>query len=266
MPPPKDPEKRKEWQRKLCEARRKRITTDETRAKLSASRQGEKHPMYGKKHTEESRKKMSEAHRNISDKTREKMRIARNNRAPASEETRRKMSEAHKGKNNHNYGKRLSKEQREKLREANSNPSEEMRQRSREANLGKHHTEETRKKMSIAQSGPNYPNWQGGISFEPYCPKFNNEFKERVRAFFEYRCVECGSSQAEEKLHVHHVTYNKKVCCDNSIPLFVPLCRNCHTKTNHNREYWYQHFTELIMTKYGGKCYLSKEEMEAINQ
>lgn len=110
--------------------------------------------------------------------------------------------------------------------------------------------------------GENHPNWRGGISFEPYCPKFNKEFKERVRAFFNYRCVECGKTQEEEgrALCIHHVNYNKKTCCDNTIPLFVPLCDTCHKHTNHNREYWQLHFTELIYLQHGGKCYYSQEE------
>lgn len=111
-------------------------------------------------------------------------------------------------------------------------------------------------------SGENHPQWQGGISFEPYCPKFNKEFKERVRAFFNYRCVECGKTQEEEgrALCIHHVNYNKKTCCDNTIPLFVPLCDTCHKRTNRHRDYWQLHFTELIYLQHGGKCYYSQEE------
>ena len=62
----------------------------------------------------------------------------------------------------------------------------------RNPNFGKHWSEEKRTQMSLShmglQSGPNSPRWKGGISFEPYCEKFNEEFKERVRAFFGYRC------------------------------------------------------------------------------
>lgn len=115
-------------------------------------------------------------------------------------------------------------------------------------------------------SGERHPQWRGGVSFEPYCPKFNNEFKERVRAFFGYRCAKCGKTQEESgrALYVHHVTYNKDTCCDASIPLFVPLCIGCHTQTNHNREYWQLHFTELIYLQYGGKCYYSQDEYAQI--
>ena len=49
-------------------------------------------------------------------------------------------------------------------------------------------------------------------------------------------------------------------------PLFVSLCQSCHAKTNKNREYWEQHFTEMINEYYGGRCYFLKEEMTAIKR
>jgi len=30
-------------------------------------------------------------------------------------------------------------------------------------------------------TGENHPNWKGGVSFDPYCHKFNNQLKERIR-------------------------------------------------------------------------------------
>lgn len=120
--------------------------------------------------------------------------------------------------------------------------------------------------VGIAHRGENCPAWKGGISFEPYCPKFNNEFKERVRAFFGYQCVECGYAwhEGEPRLAVHHVTFNKETCCDSSVPLFVPLCKSCHMKTGYRRDFWQQHFTDMINQYYGGRCYLTKEETKAL--
>ncbi len=144
--------------------------------------------------------------------------------------------------------------------------------------LGHKHTIETKRKMSDARKGIKYseetlirishgglgkhngdknPAWKGGISFGPYCPKFTRAFKERVRKFFNYTCAGCGVEQKSCKrdLDIHHVNFNKMACCDTTKPLFVPLCRSCHSKTRWNPHHYEKFFTELIETKYGGKCY-----------
>jgi len=110
-------------------------------------------------------------------------------------------------------------------------------------------------------SGKNNSSWRGGISFEPYCPKFNKEFKERVREFFGRVCVECGKNEEENgmKLPIHHVNYDKMVCCNSTKPIFVALCNSHNSKANRNREYWEDHYTDIVNNKYGGQCYLPKE-------
>jgi hypothetical protein len=170
---------------------------------------------------------------------------------------------------------------------------ESTRKKIAKTQTGKHHTIETRQKLSELNSGEKNPRfgnplpqstrdkirksrlgkycgaqasaWKGGISFEPYCPKFTREFKERVRVFFGYRCMMPGCNHTwqngEPKLAVHHVNFRKDSCCaEDVIPLFVPLCPGgCHSKTNFNRDYWEQLFTAIINDQYGGKCYLPKE-------
>lgn len=110
--------------------------------------------------------------------------------------------------------------------------------------------------------GDKNPNWKGGIAFEPYCSLFNNEFKERVRDFWKYRCGICGKTEKENKrkLAVHHISYNKKDCCHEGEPIFVPLCKNCHSKTNYNREYWKEMLSNYIMIYFNGESYLNKKE------
>jgi len=258
MSAPKDPVKLAEWKRNLSVANKGRARTEETRKRMSESAKkrapiseetrkkrseslmGEKHPMFGKHHSEETRKKLSESLKG-------KMCGSKNpmfGKHP-SEEARLKMSLSHKGKNSGEKNPMFGK------------PGQ---------NLGKRMSEETKRKLSAALTGKyrgeKCPQWKGGVSFEPYCQKFTKEFKERVRAFFWYRCVECGSPQNEMKLAVHHVTYNKSACCDNNVPLFVALCQSCHMKTGRNREYWKQHFTDMLVQYYGGKSYFTKEEFE----
>lgn len=154
----------------------------------------------------------------------------------------------------------------------------EVRKKISEAGKGRCPSKETREKMSLWQKGkPKSPetcaklseyrgerasNWKGGVSFEPYCVKFDEPFKERCRNFFGRVCVECGKTEDEngKNLSVHHVNFDKMTCCNDKIPLYVALCQSCHAKTNYNREYWEKHFSDLISEIYYGCCYLPKEE------
>jgi hypothetical protein len=231
----------------------------ETKRRMSESAKkrnlyGERNPFFGKHHSEE---------------TKEIIRLKRVGKK-ASEITRRKMSELHKG-NKVNLGRHPSIETRRKMSEG---------KKGNKNSLGYHHTNETCQKMSAARKGKpkskehcrsmgvvrkgeKNPMWRGGLSFEPYCIKFNDEFRERVRVFFNYQCIECGTPQHGRKLGVHHINFDKQSCCNNTLPLFVTLCLACHLKTNFNREFWERHFTNVINEYYGGKCYFTKEEMEA---
>lgn len=189
---------------------------------------------------------------------------------PKSDEARRKMSEAKKKlfedpeirkRQNHMSGKTQSEESRLKISQSNLGRVvlPETREKIRVSLTGR-----VRPHLSQIRMGRNNPSWKGGISFAPYCEKFTKEFKERVRAFFSYQCAECGTPQSiwGKVLAVHHVDFNKDSCCsEETHPLFVPLCNSCHSKTNTNRSYWREHFTEMINSYYGGKCYLSKEEL-----
>jgi len=140
------------------------------------------------------------------------------------------------------------------------NVSNETRQKQSKALKGRKFSNIHRKRISKSVKGRRNPSWKGGISFEPYCPKFNDEFKERVRRFWGYECGICGKSQKDNgiKLSVHHVNYEKMVCCDNTPPLFITTCKNCHTKTNWNRNHWENMLTEYIMIYFNGNSYNPK--------
>jgi hypothetical protein len=111
--------------------------------------------------------------------------------------------------------------------------------------------------------------WYGSVNYHDapkYCEKWTSDLRERVRAYFGYVCFECGTPQGKTKLHVHHVWYNKAMCCDNTPRTLVPLCKSCHLKTNYKREYWSLHFQELIDTRHKGKCWLTREEMKRVKK
>lgn len=123
------------------------------------------------------------------------------------------------------------------------------------------------KANSVNFKGPGHPNWMGGLSFEPYCYKFDEEFKERVRIFWDRKCGLCGKTEKanKKKLSVHHVTYDKEVCCNTSKPLFVALCGSCHQKTNFKREYWMRMLSEYIALWFDGDSFIERQIGEAID-
>jgi hypothetical protein len=131
------------------------------------------------------------------------------------------------------------------------------------ARFGTSHTYESRMKIIEGNIGGF---WYGNVRHydrQQYCEKFNENFKERVRAFFEYQCVKCHAAQNGKKLDVHHVNYNKAACCDDTPKLFVPLCTSCHgTVGSRGNPYWIEYFTTMIDEDYGGKCYFTKDEMK----
>lgn len=94
--------------------------------------------------------------------------------------------------------------------------------------------------------GSNSPTWNGGSSYEPYDTNFTNDLKEEVRDRDKRMCKLCEKPEQEcvqEKLHVHHIDYDKKNTVKENL---VSLCGSCHAKTNFNRRYWQQYF-ELVI-------------------
>ena len=119
--------------------------------------------------------------------------------------------------------------------------------------------------------GSNNPNWNNGSSFEPYCEKFNKYFRQRVRAYFGDVCFICGLPAEEHfakdrhmLLTVHHVHYDRGVCCNGNPEIFVPLCYYHNIKCNSNREWWVSWFESILLKEpYNGKTYFTHEEYVA---
>ena len=196
-----------------------------------------------------------------------------------SEETRKKLSESRIG---HHWSeedkKRMSQQRKGKVFGARKPLSEEHKRKLSIAGKGRKLTDEHRRKIAASNTGIKRSLewvmneveskiggfWYGNVRYyhgPQYCEKWNENLRERVRAFFGYKCIECGEPQNGKRLMVHHVHYRKDSCCNPETPrYFVPLCNSCHSKTNHNREYWKEYFEEIIETYYDGRCYLTKEE------
>lgn len=117
-------------------------------------------------------------------------------------------------------------------------------------------------------SGENSSQWRGGISFEPYCPKFNNDLRNRVRQYFNGECIVCGKrgTDCKKDLSVHHIEYDKSACCNDKPVQFAALCGSCHSKTNHDRARWEAMFHRCIDEIWGGRSYYTKEEYAEICQ
>lgn len=101
--------------------------------------------------------------------------------------------------------------------------------------------------------GAEHPNWQGGISFEPYTSEFNRQLKELIRMRDGYRCQRCDCPQEEcyRLLPIHHIDYDKANCLPSNL---ISLCSGCHAKVNWDREYWQAYFTNLLQSRGWGSC------------
>lgn len=112
-------------------------------------------------------------------------------------------------------------------------------------------TLETRKKMSAAKKGPKHPNWQDGISCEPYCEIWTDEeYKESIRERDSHTCQNpaCWENCNHLTLCVHHIDEDKKNCHPWNL---ISVCRGCNARAEINREYWIGLYQGIMTEKYG---------------
>lgn len=204
-----------------------------------------KHPMLGRHHSDETITKLKK--RIVSEGTKKKISDAKRGKPRIG-----KIPDM-RGKKNPMYGKHHSEGVRKKQSEAkleDKNPfykkrhTEESKRKSSKANRERKRNEETRKRMSENHadvSSERNPNWRGGVSFMPYCPKFNNTLKEKIRERDNRTCQLCNTKENGQKLCVHHIHYDK----DNCYPDLIALCAECNSKVNFKRE----HYKQLFMNK-----------------
>lgn len=163
----------------------------------------ENHPLYKKPLTEEQRKACSRA-----------------------KEKNGMFGFSRYGKDNPNFGKKWSIEQREKAS----------------------------KNKKGNQTGDKNPNWKGGISTTKkysydrhdniYPESFSINTKKCIKKRDKNRCFLCGRYGI---MCVHHIDYNKN---NSYLMNLITLCRSCHSVTNGNRTRWTKFFNDIMTFRY----------------
>jgi len=218
------------------------------RNKITEMNSGENGYFFGKRFSEDHRKRLSESAKMRTDGHIEKLRQINTGRI-ADDSEKKKRSELLKSLWS-------SKEYRNKMIKIRSIQYNNLEHR-KNTGAASLNAWKRRKQEEIEHG------WYGSVKYyhgPQYCEKWTAELRERVRAYFGYCCVECGTPQNGNKLHIHHVWYNKRLCCDDTPRTLVPLCVSCHSKTNTCREQWSEHFQAIIDTYYEGRCWFTKEE------
>ena len=194
--------------------------------------QGENHPMYGKKHTEVSNKKNSESQKG----------------KVITEEHRQNISKGHIGLISWNKGGTVSEETKNKIKLGNTDKkrTEKQKENYSKAFKGRVILEEQRQKISETMlkngttKGCNNPNWQEGISKNPYPIEFNKPLKQSILERDNYECQNPECTEIHDILHVYHIDYNKK---NSNSENLITLCDSCNMKTNGKKKRLY--FTEF---------------------
>lgn len=240
-----------EQKQRISDAHKGKIVSEETRNKLRLKLSGRTRSDKTKKKLSdvakirqkklwaqpEYQKKMSESHKGISpinkgvplsDSTKQKMSI-NIRKTLAKPEVKQKLIDSHKGQKSFWKGKKMP---------------EELKKRLSESHKGFKHSEETKGKFKL-RVGDKASNWKDGISFEPYCHKFNDELKESIRDRDNHICQLCKTEENGRKLAVHHIHYDKKNC----EPDLITLCISCNVKVNANRDYYESLFMEMLANR-----------------
>ena len=100
--------------------------------------------------------------------------------------------------------------------------------------------------------GDKHWNWQGGKSFEGYCPIWKDkEFKLDILERDAYNCLNPYCYKNDTVLSVHHIDYDKNNCHPSNL---ITVCRACNSRANYDRV-WHIGWYRAIMYKRYGHVY-----------
>jgi 5-methylcytosine-specific restriction endonuclease McrA len=197
------------------------------------------------KHTEESKKRMSEIKKwkKCSEEAKEKMRkakiwyVPRNKWIPMSEKTKKKLSTLHKWKpalRNKWIVRSEEWKAKQRISQTWKKHSEEHIRKQSESMKWKKHSQDTKNKLRETKLLEKNPRRQWWLSFQTYTTDRTRTLRRSIRERDHYTCKLCWELQSDTAHAVHHIDYEKKNCNPKNL---ITLCRNCHAKTNFNREY-----------------------------
>jgi len=119
---------------------------------------------------------------------------------------RKEMSEKHSGENNINYGKQMSSSQKEKLSIAASNRSDSWKQKQSKSHIGHKDSTETKLKKSRVHAGEKCYNWKGGITPIYKHIRGHRRYKEWCLAVLtKYNHTDVFTKKRGGRLSCHHV-------------------------------------------------------------
>lgn len=101
-------------------------------------------------------------------------------------------------------------------------------------------SDEWKIKCSCTKQGIPIEEFNGFISNDKYCSKFNESLKTKIRNKYNRKCFICDKNEEDNgrRLDVHHIDMNKNQGCDSEWKL-IPVCMNCHHRV-HNKLWEYR--------------------------
>ena len=101
---------------------------------------------------------------------------------------------------------------------------------------------------NIARLGEGHWNWQGGKSFEPYCPVWKDSaYKESIKIRDNWICQNPYCFKTDNTLHIHHIDYNKQNCHPSNL---ITVCGPCNTRANKDRTWHTEWYQTIMNNKY----------------